>query len=65
MTHAFQEMLSPSLTLPRQLSRALETNKELPLEVEEFVEIGKQEVYRVLVNNIDLRQRVGVFLRGS
>ncbi len=53
-TYIVQEQLPPSLVLPEKLGRTLESNKELPLEVEELVEIGKEKVYRILVDHIAL-----------
>jgi hypothetical protein len=55
ITHTFQEMLSPALVRPRQFCRTLEPDKEFPLEVEKFVEIRKEKMYRVLVDDIRLR----------
>lgn len=52
MTHAFEEMLSPSLVLPGQLRRALQPDKEFPLKIKKFVEIGEEKVYCVLVNDV-------------
>ena len=62
-THALQEVLAPSLFWPRQLRRTLETDEEFALEVEKLVQVGKEEMYRVLVNDIALGKSSGVFLR--
>ena len=53
-THAFYEMLSPALVLPWQFSCAFEPDKEFPLEVEQFVEIGEEKVYCVLIDDVSL-----------
>lgn len=52
VTHAFKEMLSPSLVLPRQLRRALQPDKEFPLEIKKLVEIGEEKVDCILVNDV-------------
>lgn len=53
--YTFQERRSPSLLLPWELGNALESYEKLSLKVEELVEVGEEEVYRVLVDDIPLR----------
>ena len=55
-THALEEMLSPALLLPRQLCGAFQSDKELALEVKEFIEIWEQKMDRVLVHEVRLRK---------
>ena len=64
-THAFQEMLTPALILPRELCGALEPDEKFPLEIEKLVQIWEEKVYRVLVDDIALGQGVGIFLTGN
>lgn len=49
-THTFEEMLTPSLVLPRQLRGTLETNEEFALEIQEFVEIREKEMNCILIH---------------
>jgi hypothetical protein len=53
-THTFQEMLTPPLVLPRQFCRTLEADEKFPLEIEKLVQIRKEKMYRVLVNDVRL-----------
>lgn len=55
VTHAFQEWRPPSLLLPWEFGDALESYEELSLKVEELVEVGEEEMDRVLVDDIPLR----------
>ena len=54
-THVFQEWRSPSLLLPWKFGDPLESYEKLSLKVQELVEVGEEEMYRVLVNDIPLR----------
>ena len=64
VTYVFKEMLTPSLVLPWQLCSTLQSNKEFPLKIQQFVKVGKQKVDCILVNQVTLRQGVGIFLGG-
>jgi hypothetical protein len=61
-THALQEMLTPSLVRPREFCSALKPDEKFPLEVEKFVQIREEKVDCVLVDDVRLGQRVGIFL---
>lgn len=54
VTHIVNEHLPPSLVLPGELCSAFKSYEKLSLEVEEFVEIREEEVYRVLVDHVAL-----------
>lgn len=57
-THAFQEMLTPPLVLPGQFCRTLEADEKFPLEIEKLIQIRKEKMDRVLVNDVGLGERV-------
>lgn len=54
ITHIVNEHLPPSLVLPGEFCGTFKSYEKLSLEVEEFVEVREEEVYRVLVNHVAL-----------
>ena len=53
------------LILPRLFGCAFKPNEKFALEVEDFVEIGEEEVNCVLVDDVALGESSSVFLRNA
>lgn len=61
-TYVVQEELSPPLFCPWLLIDGLHLDQKLSLEVDEFVEIGKELEDKVLREEVSLEEGLGVFL---